>query len=442
MSGLFQSGPRHHHRHKRRTFADRLIHGIKRIFRKKSEGVDEFTRTSKFFKPETGPSISGLTQINDLEKPGSIFSGERRHRIHRHHKRRTLKQYIQHLQDTWEERRERQQKEKFKRRMRRKHRKREKKEERILFIRKFFPSYKQPKRTSFETVEQPIEQDISHSKTHYYIYAANSVLAYISAYIFCYFLYQITVLLAASLWRLDSVLFYYDLAFNDYSPLWTRLNIIFITFTGPLISLVMAIVVYRFLVLSHRTRGLTKLFFLWLSFHGYNLFFGAFASGVSFDEGFGYVANWLFMNVVSKFLLSMVFLAILGFIGYYASPRFQETSNSLYRIRKENRTFYLLSVAVIPWLVGSILILLIKMPNNLPYDTGILLTMMFAVIPVLLNFRGKPVMNIDREKRRKTQVNWAFILIFLILVTIYRVGLNSGLHFMITFKISVNISPL
>lgn len=281
-----------------------------------------------------------------------------------------------------------------------------------------------------------------HPAIHFLYYAANSTALYMIAYILLYMIYQLTVLVMASFWGLDSVLFYYDLAFNDYSPLWHRWNIILITFSGPFIALVIGLAFYNFFAKKQKSRKLLKLLFIWIGLHGINFFLGAFASGVSFNEGFGYVANWLYFNVFLKILISLVFLFALGIIGYYSTGRFLDTSNSIYRIRKENRAMFLLSQAVIPWFAGGLIIFLIRMPNNMPYDTGILITMFFAVIPVLFNTKAKPTEVYDRVVRRQTAINWAYIALFILLFAAYRIGLNTGLHVILKMRFSIDITPI
>jgi uncharacterized membrane protein len=188
-------------------------------------------------------------------------------------------------------------------------------------------------------------------------------------------------------------------------------------------------------------KGFIKLFVIWIALHGFNLFFGAFASGVSTDQGFGYVANWLYMNVFWQIFFSLTFLFILGMIGYYSTGKFLETSNSAYRIKKENRNRFLLHQVILPWFIGGLIIYLVKVPNNMPYDVGNLFTMSLAVIPVIFNRRAKPVINFKYDKK-PTKINWAYIITFLLLLASFRIWLETGLHIELTYDISLKITPV
>ena len=252
-----------------------------------------------------------------------------------------------------------------------------------------------------------------------------------------------TVLIAASRWKLDSVLFYYDLAFNDYSPLWSKYNILLVTFSGPFISLVIGFLFYRFFSVRPKVRGLLRLFFVWIALQGINLFFGAFASGVAFSEGFGYVPEWLSFNVFWQILVSLVFLFILGIVGFYTTSRFLDTSNSAYRVRDENKLKFLFYQVFLPWLIGSTIIFLVKIPNNMPYDTGNLATMAFVIIPVMFNRFARPSIAFEGD-RKPTKIKWNIITLFILLLLAFRIGLNNGIHISLYYKFifSLEVSPL
>jgi len=182
---------------------------------------------------------------------------------------------------------------------------------------------------------------------------------------------------------------------------------------------------------------------LWIGLHGFNFFLGAFASGVSFDEGFGYVPAWLFLNIFWKILLSMFFLFLLGVVGYYATPKFLDTSYSLSRVSAKVKQKFLIAQVFLPWLVGSFIIFLVKIPSNMPYDVGILITLLFAVIPILFNTKARPTRDFKVEKK-PNNFNYLLLLLTVSLLLLYRLGLNNGLHFELfyDFIFTLDITPL
>lgn len=335
-------------------------------------------------------------------------------------------------------------KKKQKKKAKRKKTRQQNKVKRIEFIRRFVPSYKKSSVISLEFSQEDVPEEKDKQKFRGYLtYSINSTVLYLLAYLIVYLTYQITVLIVASRWKLDSVLFYYDLAFNDLSPLWSRINIILTTVSGPMISLLIGILFLRFFTTRAKIKKSVKLFFLWIGLHGYNLFLGAFASGVSFDEGFGYVPAWLYFNVFWQILTALLFLFFLGLIGYYTASKFLDTSFSSTRIKQKSKFKFLVYQVLIPWFAGGLLIFLIKIPNNMPYDTANLITMAFAVLPIVFNKRAKPTKNF-RIQKKPSKLNYYMLGVLIIVLLLYRIGLYNGLHIELYYKLLFNleITPL
>jgi len=421
---------RQSHRRKRRSFIGQLIHDINKSFRNLRSG---FSSKPKEYRPYLGPQDKPKHAGLETAKSLNPETGEETHkgyeRISHRRKRSTLGNRIRRFLRNRELSREQKSKRKYKQKIKKRHKQEFRKRSRIDFIRKFLPEYKRGKKHRPYNPDFAEEESAETKKQHqknYFIYTINSTALYIIAYLIVYMMYQLTVLIVASNWDLDSVLLYYDLAFNDYSPLWKRFNIIIVTFSGPLISLLIGVLFLKVFVNRPKVKGFIKLFFIWIALHALNLFFGAFSSGVSFDEGFGYVAAWIYLNIFWQIFISLIFLFILGLIGYYSASRFLETTNSIHRIRKENRLKFLLYQVILPWLIGGLIIFLVKLPNNMPYDTGNLITMVVAVIPVLLNRHARPNITFKGE-RRPTRINWFYVVLFVVLILAWRIGLNSGL---------------
>ena len=255
----------------------------------------------------------------------------------------------------------------------------------------------------------------------------NSTVIFILTYIIAYLFYWITSLLVASWYGLDSILYFYDLKFNDHSPLWNRFNILLVTGIPPFLCLLLGFWLFRVVFRMSRLVSLQKLFVLWLSFHLLNHFFGAFPSGIVTDEGFGYVAAWMYMNTAFKFMFSLASLFVLGLIGFYSAERILQTSDSVNRM-------------VIPWILGTMIMLLVRIPENFkyPYETLMFFSMAFMVIPPFFNEKVKPKLNLVRIKKKRS-LHLGYLVIMLAMLAFLRIMLGIGLHFII--KVSVSISP-
>ncbi len=110
------------------------------------------------------------------------------------------------------------------------------------------------------------------------------------------------------------------------------------------------------------------------------------------------------------------------------------------RIKADNRLSFILYQAAIPWLIGTVLMLLIRIPHNFdyPYETLMLFSMAFLVIPPFFNEKVKPQLNLLKVKKRRN-VNLGYLAMMLVMLAFLRIMLGIGLHFII--EINISISP-
>lgn len=267
------------------------------------------------------------------------------------------------------------------------------------------------------------------------IHIFNSTVSFIVAYLLVYLIYQFAVILLASFQEIYGVLYYYQVDFNDHSTNWTVLNIIAITLSGPLVSLSIGLYFYNSLFFKAKQYATLRLFYYWVGLHGMAFFFAAFISGVITNKGFGYVPLWLFWNDFTRFFFALLALVGLGLIGYFSAARLQATSNNSFRIVKENRALFFMHQSLIPFLLGSALILVVKMPNNQAYDTLILVFGSILSLAVLFNL-DTPNYPLFRSNNR-AMFNFSLFLLTLVLLYIWRIFLADGLHFFVQFIIKV-----
>jgi len=268
----------------------------------------------------------------------------------------------------------------------------------------------------------------------------NSTMIFITTYILTYLFYWLTCMLVASFYGLDSILYYYDLQFNDHSPLWNRLNILVVTGVPPFLCLGLALFLIQVVFKVNRFAGLQKLFILWSAYHLFNHFFGAFPSGIVTDEGFGYVAAWLYLNTAFKFMFSLISLFILAVIGHLTTKHVLETSDSMHRIKGDHRLSFIFYQMALPWLIGTVIMLILREPKNFdyPYETLMFFSMAFIVFPAFFNAKVKAEPNLLKSKKKR-RINYGYITMTVMLLLFLRLVLDIGLHFII--EINISISP-
>lgn len=276
----------------------------------------------------------------------------------------------------------------------------------------------------------------------------NSLGWFILAYLTIYLLYQGVTILAAGTYNIDSVLYYYEVFFpvGNNSPLWNRFNIIVITFIGPFISLIAAIILLRG-VLPMKKPGLrSRLYFIWIAWFGIAHFFGAFVGGIITNLGFGYVANWLYMNVWFKILVSLIFLFIMAIIGYYSARFTHETIPPAHRAKRSRLRWALASRFIIPVILGTLLLIAVKIPDQVPqheniqvYDAVIISSMIFLAVPAFFNRKATGRTFLNKTQWIKRSPGIATFILALLLLAGFRLLLSQGVYFLIRFTFEMGL---
>lgn len=272
----------------------------------------------------------------------------------------------------------------------------------------------------------------------------NSTGLFLVSYLIIYLIYQLPTILVASVYKIDSVLYFYELYFpvGNASNLWTKTNIIAITLIGPVASGFTALLLFRWVQLRNIKNHIFRLLLLWVAFQGAAHFLGAFVAGIITDLGFGYVANWLFLNVFFKILISLVFLSVLSLAGYYSATT--ALANLPHgRMKSLHRTVSLISTYLLPWLLGTTLLAILRFPDKTPqhenimvYDAIIMISMVFAIVPMVFRKKSRGSASVVKGKRVSFLNGILTFAAGVAIVLLFRLILINGLYFAIRFSFS------
>jgi len=262
----------------------------------------------------------------------------------------------------------------------------------------------------------------------------HSTAYFILAFMLLYIIYQAVTIIIASSYNIPIVWYYYQLQFPlyTYSPLYTRMAMVVIFASGPILSLLLAFLFLRFYFIRRTAVRRFRLFYLWGFICGINMFFGAYIAGVFTRTEFIYVSEWLFMSNVfaaeeSIFTLIAIFTLIIT--GRIITPLFLKSSNSVTMIKPEFRLFFILAEVIFPWITGMIILFLITLPNY--YLPLILKTISpgLILIPTLFLYNAQKFDKIPRSGViQHTYFRWSIILIVIAILFFYRVILSFGLR--------------
>lgn len=389
---------------------------------------------------KSGKLTSFLDELKKELVPTPEETWERRR--HKRRRKNPLREYIRRTRESWRYKR-------FQRRensRKKKHRKASAKAERVPWyknssIQRFFKKFTRESRPYYyyAETEEP-RSEIQKQRKRLLHFAINSTVIFLITYIIAYVTYQALVMFVASRFGINSVFYFYEVAFpiGNNSSLWSDFNIILITFSGPFISVILGAYYLLARARKEKTKGLGKLFSLWLSFHFLNFFMGAFVGGVITHQGFGYVIEWLFMPTILRFALSLLFLFSIGIIGYIHTNYFLESSNSLYWTQRFKRNWLIVLGGIVPWAFGTIFLFLLKYPFVIPqhenivvYDSVMYMTFVFFIVPMLVNFKAKPNLDQTVRRARGRRISWMYVAIFMVLIVVFRVGLKDGFSYFV-----------
>ena len=206
----------------------------------------------------------------------------------------------------------------------------------------------------------------------------NRVLQSTVLYVIAYFIVTYSSVsvsgLVAKLMGFTPVIKYFGLYKMPVSPsMWTRWSILFVYGSGPLFALILSILCYRINYITREFNTLWKALCLWISVHGVCLFFAYFITS-SFGTGnpyspfyyaFAVIASWMYIDPV--LMVPFTIIGIVGIIMFGLNvvvPFLSLCFSRQLAINYSGRRGFLVQVAVIPWLLGSIITIVVSLPPN------------------------------------------------------------------------------
>ncbi len=261
--------------------------------------------------------------------------------------------------------------------------------------------------------------------------AINSTVIYVFAFLFVYFVYQFITAFIAAQYHIRVVFYYDQLKFltPDTSPFWYSDSAVTVFASGPLVSAFMAFV---FIMLYHKfsnDESLVKLFFLWGALHFINRIIGSFIIGtIFFLYGSNLIADWLYFGMEIKILLVAVAIIVLLVIGSYSVYPILASANSFHLLKPENRGVFIKNQIFIPWLAGSLILLLLYLPKIPLHETLINVSMLIMLIPVYFKFDKIMFPGVE-DVMPDYRFSWRFLAFLIVFLTAFRIIFGKGISF-------------
>lgn len=273
-----------------------------------------------------------------------------------------------------------------------------------------------------------------------------SIALFMVAYVLIWLVNSVAVMLTASFYNIDAVLYYYEVMWPAGIATLSDTIATTAAVTGPLVSVVLAMLSFYFLKNKTKTGNNLRTFLFWLFFLSLAHSFGAFAAAAVTSLGYGEAKDWLTLHTLIFLLLSLISLAALGFMGWKYARFILET-----RPLRRHGSYIQLTLfnrMMLPYLIGTLILIVIKKPDAVPqhpyiyvYDCLILASGLFFAIPPHFNKKLKPAPQAFKSTSVKTQLikTLSIILLSVCIVAIYRLGLTDGLY--VYLKFAVNVIP-
>jgi hypothetical protein len=146
-------------------------------------------------------------------------------------------------------------------------------------------------------------------------------------------------------------------------------------------------------------------------------------------KGFGYVIMYLFFLDTPKMVFTLIDFVIILFSGLVLTKLFLLSGNIyLNKLDRSNRMPFALSQIFLPFLLGTGIILLIKLPKISSLEICVDFSMLLLLLTVI--FRARVSQELFFEEESKKIKPFRILIITTVIITIlFRVILGNGIRF-------------
>jgi hypothetical protein len=283
---------------------------------------------------------------------------------------------------------------------------------------------------------QPVPALVSESspaavRAKFRMVFVNATACYLVAYQLIALVYQAGTALMArrqgvpGTWNLSGV------RFELGDSAWRQSMVVAVYGAGPALALGLGVLAFGiFWKRQRHRRGLAKLLLFWLVLHALSAVFGGLLADTVTQSGSWYVPNWLLGGggTWPSAVLGLLLAAIQLVLGYLAAIPFLVAQDSHTVLQFERRGQLVRATILGPWLVGSLLLALSRLPylsinEILRYGVMALLVGPLALGCLQESFSQK------KWTPSPTRVAWGLVLLALLGMMAWRLALGTGVAF-------------
>jgi hypothetical protein len=275
----------------------------------------------------------------------------------------------------------------------------------------------------------------------YFTQAINGIFAYVAAYLLVTIFYQLASLIAGSTFSMGGTWFYYLVEMDPLDGHWKRKAIVASYAAGPITALVLAVLalVFYFNIFKYKS-GIIKLLLVWIFIHGINLSLGNVVVGAVLNylkftntfRGAGHALVWGRIEGLTLMVTAGSALVIQLVAGFMSFSIILQTalSRRLLFGGSGARFKYLVTAVLIPWMVGTMVLLLIKIPHVEPFDLLLFAILGTIVIAILSLYGFNTALYMSKNDWKiQTFPSVKLIVLAVGLLAFYRIILGVGIPF-------------
>ncbi|MBC8319708.1 MAG: hypothetical protein H8E34_03185 [Bacteroidetes bacterium] len=270
-----------------------------------------------------------------------------------------------------------------------------------------------------------MKADYNLTKTNFWIIATNSTASYVLAFLFVFYVnHFIKIILAGS--------YGYDLGFEWVSIYfyiepyeWTHDAVKLIYSSGPVLIFVIGLIsLVAFWSLVEEPARL-KTFFMWLTLHSFNFFFGGLLIGNIFKKGVGHVFNWMYMTDTSKMIVALIgFLGLLGTALIMSKPAAISANSYFKNLNEKNFPFFITAQIIVPFIIGTLLYLGFFLPEILFQEAYSWISLAMILIFIVGRVSRMDTQYFD-EDERFINVSSVIVIITIVVLVGFRILLRN-----------------
>lgn len=257
----------------------------------------------------------------------------------------------------------------------------------------------------------------------------NATACYLLTYQVVNLGYQAAIIWAARRANVPGVWGVSGVSFELGDSGWQRTMVLDVYSSGPLLALLLGGLAGGLFWRRRHRRGVGKLLLLWLVLHASNTLFGGLLADSVTQSGSWYVPNWLlgagtWPSAVLGILMALIQIAL----GFGAAIPFLLAQDSHTMLEFRRRPQLVLCSIAGPWLAGSLLLALSKLPHLSMNESLHYATMGLLLVPLAIGCQQEFFS--ERELLPyPTRVAWGLVVLALLALLAWRLALGTPVTF-------------